>query len=129
MLSSLKNMFKVPDLRNKILFTLMMLAIYRLGSHVPVPGIDLDRYKTNLIERFSNGAIRDTLARLCAESSDRIPKWLLPVVRDNLATGRRAAELLLQRLDEDGEPKTVVLDTWFVPRPSGNQPPSRQSHS
>ena len=40
MLSSLKNMFKVPDLRNKILFTLLIIAVYRLGSHVPVPGID-----------------------------------------------------------------------------------------
>src|SRR5947209_2498004 len=40
MLSSLKNMFKVPDLRNKILFTLLIIAIYRLGSNVPVPGID-----------------------------------------------------------------------------------------
>jgi preprotein translocase subunit SecY len=40
MLSSLKNMFKVPDLRNKILFTLVVICLYRLGSHVPVPGID-----------------------------------------------------------------------------------------
>jgi len=40
MLSSLKNMFKVPDLRNKILFTLVIIAIYRLGSNVPTPGID-----------------------------------------------------------------------------------------
>ena len=40
MLSSLKNMFKVPDLRNKILFTLAIIALYRLGSNVTVPGID-----------------------------------------------------------------------------------------
>ena len=45
----------------------------------PVPGIDLDEYKHTLIERFSNPEVRDTVARLCAESSDRIPKWLLPV--------------------------------------------------
>src|SRR5206468_6827230 len=38
----------------------------------PVPGIDLDAYKHNLIERFSNPQVRDTVARLCAESSDRI---------------------------------------------------------
>ena len=38
MLSSLRNIFKVPDLRNKILFTLLMIAIYRFGAHVPVPG-------------------------------------------------------------------------------------------
>ena len=42
MLSSLRNMFRVADLRNKILFTLGMLALYRLGSYVPAPGIDLD---------------------------------------------------------------------------------------
>jgi mannitol dehydrogenase-like protein len=53
----------------------------------PVPGIDLDEYKHTLIERFSNGHIRDTLVRLCAESSDRIPTWLLPVIRINLAQG------------------------------------------
>jgi preprotein translocase subunit SecY len=33
-------MFKVPDLRNKILFTLVVLALYRFGSHVPTPGVD-----------------------------------------------------------------------------------------
>ena len=53
----------------------------------PVPGIDLDGYKRMLIERFSNEHVRDTLARLCAESSDRIPKWLLPVVSINLENG------------------------------------------
>lgn len=52
-----------------------------------VPGIDLDAYIGTLLERFSNPTIRDTLARLCAFSTDRIPKWLLPVIRDNLAAG------------------------------------------
>ncbi len=54
----------------------------------PVPGIDLDAYKHTLIERFANPAVRDTLARLCAESSDRIPKWLVPVIHENLEAGR-----------------------------------------
>ena len=40
MLSSFRNMFKVPDLRNKILFTLVVLALYRFGSHIPTPGVD-----------------------------------------------------------------------------------------
>jgi mannitol 2-dehydrogenase len=53
----------------------------------PVPGVDLDAYKRQLIERFANPEIKDTLARLCAESSDRIPKWLLPVVRLELEAG------------------------------------------
>lgn len=56
----------------------------------PVPGVDLDQYKKTLIERFSNPQVRDTIARLCAESSDRIPKWLLPVIRTQLDTGGRS---------------------------------------
>jgi len=39
-LSRIANMFRVPDLRNKILFTLFVLALYRLGSFIPSPGID-----------------------------------------------------------------------------------------
>jgi mannitol 2-dehydrogenase len=50
----------------------------------PVPGVDLALYKNQLIERFSNPQVLDTVARLAAESSDRIPKWLLPVVHEQL---------------------------------------------
>lgn len=53
----------------------------------PVAGVDLDAYARELVARFANPAIRDTLARLCAFSSDRIPKFLLPVVRAQLAAG------------------------------------------
>jgi mannitol 2-dehydrogenase len=83
----------------------------------PVPGVDLTAYKHQLIERFANPEIRDTLARLCAESSDRIPKWLLPVVRKQLETGgpiRRAALVVAawaryaEGVDEAGEPIVIV---------------------
>ena len=40
MIESLKNIFRIPDLRNRILFTLGMLAVYRLGNHIPTPGVD-----------------------------------------------------------------------------------------
>jgi len=83
----------------------------------PVPGVDLDRYKHQLIERFANPEVRDTLARLCAESSDRIPKWLLPVVREQLAAGREIGRSALvvaswaryaEAVDEQGQPIEVV---------------------
>ncbi len=83
----------------------------------PVPGIDLDEYKHQLIERFSNGNVRDTVARLCAESSDRIPKWVLPVIRENLAADRSsplAAAVVAswaryaEGTDEHGAPIQVV---------------------
>ncbi|WP_150308343.1 mannitol dehydrogenase family protein [Planctomonas psychrotolerans] len=83
----------------------------------PVPGVDLAEYIDTLIERFSNPEVRDTLARLCAESSDRIPKWLVPVVRENLAAGgevRLSAAIVAswaryaEGVDEAGEPIDVV---------------------
>jgi preprotein translocase subunit SecY len=40
MLKTFVNIFRVPELRNKVLFTLMMLAIYRIGYHVPIPGVN-----------------------------------------------------------------------------------------
>ena len=45
MLSNLKNVFKVTDLRNKILFVMVMIALYRLGVAIRVPGIDPDAVK------------------------------------------------------------------------------------
>ncbi|MCU1477707.1 MAG: mannitol dehydrogenase-like protein [Subtercola sp.] len=53
----------------------------------PVPGVDLEVYKATMLERFANPFVRDTLARLCAESSDRIPKFILPALRDRIAAG------------------------------------------
>ncbi len=55
----------------------------------PVPGIDLDAYCDELIARFGSEAIRDTLARQVVDGSDRLPKFLLPVVREQLASGGR----------------------------------------
>jgi mannitol 2-dehydrogenase len=49
-----------------------------------VPGIDLDDYVATLLTRFADPHIRDTLARLCASSSDRIPKWVVPIIHENL---------------------------------------------
>ncbi len=43
MLKTFLNVFRVPELRNKVLFTLFMLAVYRVGFHVPLPGVDGDR--------------------------------------------------------------------------------------
>ena len=83
----------------------------------PVPGVDLDDYRRTLVERFSNPYVRDTLARLCAETSDRIPKFLLPSVRDNLAHGGPIEQSALviaawaryaEGVDDAGRPVEVV---------------------
>jgi preprotein translocase subunit SecY len=67
-LSSLKNMFKVPDLRNKIIFTVVIICVYRLGSWVPLPGIDFKALQSleaasrkggvlSFLSLFSGGAL------------------------------------------------------------------------
>jgi mannitol 2-dehydrogenase len=110
----------VHEVAQDQLFADFLLAyMEREGSPTlaPVPGIDLAAYRRQLIERFSNAHVRDTVARLCAESSDRIPKWVLPVIRENLAAGRdvRLASAVVaswaryaEGVDDQGEAITVV---------------------
>jgi mannitol 2-dehydrogenase len=88
------------------------------GPTLPeVPGVDLDAYRRGLVERFANPAVCDTLARVCADTSDRIPQWVVPVLVDNLAAGReveRAALVLAswaryaEGVDDRGHPVEVV---------------------
>ena len=102
------------------LFAEFLLAYFEseaIPTLPPVPGIDLHDYSRTLIERFSNPGVRDTVARLCAFSSDRIPKWLIPVICDNLASDgsvRLAAATVAswaryaEGTDAWGEPYEVV---------------------
>jgi mannitol 2-dehydrogenase len=120
------------------LFTSFLLGYMDLEATptlAPVPGVDLDAYKHQLIQRFANPEVRDTLARLCAESSDRIPKWLVPVVRERLAAGGdiRYSALVIaswaryaEGVDEQGEPIEVVdrmRDTLVARARRQNQEP------
>ncbi len=82
-----------------------------------VPGTDLRVYGETVLERFANPNILDTLARVAAHTSDRIPKFVLPVVRDRIAMGgdvRRAAAIVAswaryaEGIDEQGESIEVV---------------------
>ena len=65
MLQAVRNAFKLPDLRRRILFTFGILVIYRLASHIPVPNVDLEAlrqvFETNqllgMLDMFSGGAM------------------------------------------------------------------------
>lgn len=65
MLQAVRNAFRLPDLRRKILFTFFILVIFRLGAHVPVPGVDAERLRAlfqsnellGLLDLFSGGAM------------------------------------------------------------------------
>ncbi|MGB7872615.1 MAG: mannitol dehydrogenase family protein [Mycobacterium sp.] len=110
----------VHDAARDPLFAEFLLAYFdfeAIPTLAPVPGIDLHDYSRTVVERFGNPGVRDTVARLCAYSSDRIPKWLLPVIYDNLASDgsvRLAAATVAswaryaEGADEWGQPIEVV---------------------
>ena len=67
LITNLKNVFNIPELRNRILFTLGMLAVYRIGAHIPTPGINSEALSEFLqkqggallgfLDIFSGGAL------------------------------------------------------------------------
>ncbi len=67
LITSLQNIFKIPELRQRVLFTLAMLAVYRIGAHIPTPGINNEALAQFLQEKggalmgfldiFSGGAL------------------------------------------------------------------------
>src|SRR5437868_2088701 len=68
MFEKLANIFRIPDLRKRILFTLGLLAVYRLGGHIPTPGINADKLQQffeqnrgsflGFVDLFSGGQLR-----------------------------------------------------------------------
>ncbi|MGE5717637.1 MAG: preprotein translocase subunit SecY [Acidobacteriota bacterium] len=68
MLESFRNIFAIPDLRKRVLFTFGLLAIYRIGSHIPTPGLDASALEEffkasaggllGFLDVFSGGALR-----------------------------------------------------------------------
>lgn len=61
----------------------------------PVPGQDLVAYKELILQRFSNPEVADTERRLCLDGSNRQPKFIVPSIRDVLASGAKAEGLTL----------------------------------
>lgn len=51
LVTALRNIFKIPELRARVLFTLAMLAVFRIGAHIPTPGIDGEALSKFLMER------------------------------------------------------------------------------
>lgn len=65
-----------------------------------VEGIDLNEYKDSLVARFANPNIKDSVSRICSESSAKLPKFLISTLEENLAQGRSI------------QYATLVIATW-----------------
>lgn len=57
MFSTFKNIFKVKELRKKVLFVLAMMVVYRIGAHIPVPGVDVGILQEQLFQGSSGGVL------------------------------------------------------------------------
>src|SRR5579859_2366710 len=122
MFEKLANIFRVPDLRLRVLFTLAMLAVYRLGGHIPTPGINGDLLSQffdqqrgtvlGFVDLFSGGNLR----RLTVFALGIMPYitasiilQLLTVVYEPLAKLQKEGELGRKRITQWTRYLTVML--------------------
>jgi len=114
------NSFKVPDLRNKILFTLFIIAVYRFGSHVPVPVVDVSNLRAQggqggilgLIDLFSGGALTSFSVfslGIMPYITSTIIMQLLTVVIPRLAQWQEQGETGTKKINQWTRYLTVAL--------------------
>jgi preprotein translocase subunit SecY len=115
MLSVYRNMFRIRDLRNKVLFTLMIFGIYRLGAAIPVPGVDIDQVQAfadqaetagivGLLNLFSGGAL---------ETFSVFSLGIMPYITSSIIMQLLAVVIpKLQRLQDEGEAGRKVVTQW-----------------
>src|SRR5262245_28705578 len=122
MFEKLANIFRIPDLRKRILFTLAMLAVYRVGGHIPTPGINADRLQQffeqnrgtmfGFVDLFSGGQLRRmTIFALgiMPYITASIILQLLTVVYEPLAKLQKEGELGRKKITQWTRYLTVVL--------------------
>ncbi len=121
MLSAFVNAFKVPDLRKKLLFTLFIITIYRLGSHIPVPGIDIKTARSltsvnggvlGLLNLFSGGALTQLAVfalGIMPYITSTIIMQLLAVVIPKLEAWQKEGEIGLKKVTQWTRYLTVGL--------------------
>jgi preprotein translocase subunit SecY len=128
--SAVQNMFKVPELRKRILFTLGMLAVYRLGAHVTAPGINKPRLEQvwgevagtllGVLDLFSGGNFRTISVFALGVTpyiTASIIMQLMPVLSPAMKKIQEEGEVGRQKMNQWTRYLTVVLcavQTFFV---------------
>ena len=79
MMESLKSITEIPDLRRRILFTLAMLAVYRLGAFIPTPGINADVFE-QMFNQSMGGGLFGLLAMFSGGSLRRLTVFALGIM-------------------------------------------------
>ncbi len=102
MFSTLRNAWKVPDIRKKILYTLMMLLVYRIGAHVPVPGMDIVSLG-NAIQQGSLASFLDLFAGGALSNFSLFALGITPYITASIIMNLLTMALPpLERLSKEG---------------------------
>ncbi|MDD2534012.1 MAG: preprotein translocase subunit SecY [Eubacteriales bacterium] len=104
MIETLKNAFKIPDLRKKLLFTIGMLIVYRIGIRVPVPGINQEAF-TTLVERFGQlGSFLDIISGGAFKQVSIFAMGITPYVNSSIIMQLLTVAIpALERLQKEGD--------------------------
>jgi preprotein translocase subunit SecY len=104
MIDTLKNAFKIPDLRKKLLFTLGMLIIYRVGVAVPVPGISAAAF-TDLINRMGQlGSFLDIISGGAFKQVSIFAMGITPYINASIIMQLLTVAIpALERLQKEGD--------------------------
>ncbi len=109
MLEAFANIFKIPDLRKKILFTLLMIAVYRVGTYIPTPGIDgakLARFFAHLAQQ-QGGALFGLMNMFSGGAISRMTIFalgIMPYISSSIILQLLTAVIpALERLAKEGE--------------------------
>lgn len=104
MIETLKNAFKIPDLRKKLLFTLFMLIVYRIGIRVPVPGIDAAAF-TELLNRFGTlGSFLDIISGGAFKQVSIFSLGIVPYINSSIIMQLLTVAIpALERLQKEGD--------------------------
>jgi preprotein translocase subunit SecY len=115
MLNIYRNMFKIPDLRAKILFTLAMFGVYRLGATIPVPGIDLDAVQLFQQQQETGGiyGLLNLVSGGALESFSVFALGIIPYITASIIMQLLTVVIpRLQALQDEGESGRKVITQW-----------------
>ncbi len=113
MFQTLRNAWKIPDLRKKILFTLLMIAIFRLGTYIPVPGLDSTALQQLLGEGDNLFALMDSFSGGAFSNATIFAMSITPYINSSIIMQLLTVAIpALERLAKEGEEGRKKIATW-----------------
>jgi preprotein translocase subunit SecY len=113
MLETLRNAWKIPDLRKKILFTVAMLIVYRIGGHIPNPGIDAAVFTNLLNSAGSLGGFLDIVSGGSFKLATIFAMSITPYINSSIIMQLLTVAIpALERLQKEGDEGRKIIQQY-----------------